>query len=396
MIVNDGSKDKTLEKLIENFDLIQVPYNYIEKIHTQPFRRLFKSMNPEYSKLVVVDKENGGTKADAVNAGLNVASYPYFINTDVDCILSKKAILHCVIPFINDKDVIAVSGIMSVANGCHIDHCEITEPYPPKFSLPLFQTVEYMRSFLVGKMGWSSINAMHNVSGGYGMFKTQTCIDVGGYGYDSFAEDMDMLWRLVTYSCDFEKKYKVIQIPQTCCWTEVPSNLKILYRQRTRWGRGLIQTFVNHRRLFFNKKYRQLGLLTIPYMFFFELLAPIIEFIGLIVLLYLAFTGGVNWYTAWIIFGAVFVFNFLVSITIILYDWLVGPSYRKLGSYFKLVLAAILEPFIYHPLIVVFSLIGYGNYLFRKEAKWGEMSREGISNKMNDANGKETIKNYGI
>ena len=80
-------------------------------------------------------------------------------------------------------------------------------------------------------------------------------------------------------------------------------------------------------------------------MFFFELLAPIIEFIGLIVLLYLAFTGGVNWYTAWIIFGAVFVFNFLVSITIILYDWLVGPSYRKFGSYVKLVLAAILEPF---------------------------------------------------
>lgn len=87
IIVNDGSKDHTLEKLIENFDLVEVPYAYTEIIYTKPFKRLFRSINPKYDNLYVVDKENGGTKADAVNAGLNVAHYEWFVNTDVDCIL---------------------------------------------------------------------------------------------------------------------------------------------------------------------------------------------------------------------------------------------------------------------------------------------------------------------
>lgn len=74
IIVNDGSTDKTLEKMVKHFDLVEVPFAYIERIKTKPFRRLFKSTNPEYKRLILVDKENGGTKADASNAGINVAS----------------------------------------------------------------------------------------------------------------------------------------------------------------------------------------------------------------------------------------------------------------------------------------------------------------------------------
>ena len=172
IIVNDGSKDKTLELLVENFQLVEVPFAYVEYIRTKPYRRLFKSTNPEYHRLIVVDKENGETKADAVNAGLNAASYPYFINTDVDCILSRDAISQCIIPILQDEEVIAVSGIMAVSNGCKVENGQIADPRPPHKPCALFQTLEYMRSFLVGKMGWSYINAMPNVSGGYGLFNT--------------------------------------------------------------------------------------------------------------------------------------------------------------------------------------------------------------------------------
>ena len=264
IIVNDGSKDSTLQKLIDNFDLVEVPYAYVAQLKTKPYKRMFKSTRPEFAQLKVVDKINGGTKADAVNAGLNAASFPYFINTDVDCILAKDAISQCVIPLLSEENIIAVSGAMALSNGCKLDKGQIIEAYPPHKLIPLFQTLEYMRSFLIGKMGWSTINAMPNVSGGYGLFKTNTVISAGGYSPDSFAEDMDMLIRMVAYCCESHTPYRAIQIPYTCCWTEGPGSLKVLSRQRIRWGRGLIQTFYNHRRLIGNWNYNRLGKITLP------------------------------------------------------------------------------------------------------------------------------------
>ena len=207
VIVNDGSKDSTLEKLIDNFKLVEIPFDYVELIKTKPFKRLFKSTDPKFDKLIVVDKVNGGTKADAVNAGLNVASYPYFINTDVDCILARDAIYQCILPVLDKEHVIAVSGVMAMSNGCKMKDGQIEEAYPPHALIPLFQTLEYMRSFLIGKMGWSAINSMPNVSGGYGMFDRKIVIAAGGYSPDSFAEDMDMLVRMVGYCCDFSLPY---------------------------------------------------------------------------------------------------------------------------------------------------------------------------------------------
>lgn len=114
----------------------------------------------------------------------------------------------------------------------------MVELRPPHTPCPLFQTLEYMRSFFIGKMGWSTINAMPNVSGGYGMFDKNVVMAAGGYSGDSFAEDMDMLIRMVGYCCDFGRKYRVVQIPANCCWTEVPPTLKVLYRQGYVGGMG--------------------------------------------------------------------------------------------------------------------------------------------------------------
>lgn len=381
IIVNDGSKDQTLEKLIEYFSLVEVPYAYVAQIKTQPYKRMFKSTRLEYARLKVVDKENGGTKADAVNAGLNAASYPYFINTDVDCILAKDAIFQCVMPLLNQENIIAVSGAMALSNGCKVSNGQILEAYPPHNLIPLFQTLEYMRSFLIGKMGWSTINAMPNVSGGHGLFSTEVVIAAGGYSPDSFAEDMDMLVRMVAYCCESGRAYRVVQIPYTCCWTEGPSNIKVLSRQRTRWGRGLIQTFSRHRRLIGNRKYRQLGLITLPYMAIFELMAPVIEFFGFATLIYLFITGAVNYENAVIMFLAIYIFCILLSIVVISYDYTTGGSYKNVKSYAWIMLAAIAEPFLYHPMVVFFSLKGYWNYISGKKAVWGEMTRKGFINK---------------
>lgn len=380
-IVNDGSKDRTLELLIETFEMVEVPFEYVEHVHSAPFKRLFKSINPAYARLMVVDKVNGGTKADAVNAGLNVISNPYFINTDVDCILSKDAMYQCIFPVIQDSHIIAVSGTMSMSNGASMSNGEIVDLRPSSRPIPLFQDLEYKRSFLVGKMGWSRINAMNNVSGGYGLFSTEVVVNAGGYSSTSFAEDMDMLTRMIAYCCDFNRPYRVVQIPHNCCWTEGPSNIKMLYRQRTRWGRGLIQLMWEHRRLLFNRKYKRLGLISMPYTFLFEFLAPIIETVGLGMTVYLAFTGGISWFSFFVTFLAIYVFSYMLSTFVVFYDYILGSSYTSRMSYLKLLLAAVFEPIIYHPLIVISSLVGYYRYITRQKAVWVSMERTGMKHK---------------
>ncbi len=377
-IVNDGSKDKTLDLLIENFELVEVPYEYVEKVHCAPFRRLFKSTNPRYSKLTVVDKENGGTKADAVNAGLNVITNPYFINTDVDCLLAQDSMYQCIFPVINDSSVIAVSGTMSISNGSTVRDGVLVKIRPSYRPLPLFQDLEYKRSFLVGKMGWSKINSMNNVSGGYGLFSTEVVVDAGGYTSTSFAEDMDMLTRMIAYCCDFKRKYRVVQIPHTCCWTEGPATLRMLFRQRIRWGRGLIQLMWNHRRILFNRKYKRLGMISMAYTFLFEFLAPVIEATGFLMMVYFAFTGAINWDTFFVTFFAIYAFSFMLSTFVVFYDYILGSSYTRTRSYLKLLFAALFEPFIYHPLIVICSLIGYFNFITRRKAKWKSMKHKGV------------------
>lgn len=380
VIVNDGSTDKTLERLIENFQLVEVPFQYMERIPAKPFRRLFRSTNPDYKRLIVVDKENGGTKADPVNAGLNVAQYPYFVNTDVDCILSPDAIFKCVRPMLEMNDVIAVSGTMTISNACKVESGKVVKNRVSWRPAPMFQTLEYLRSFLISKMGWSAINAMPNVSGGFGLFNRDVAIAAGGYSADSLAEDMDMLIRMIGYCCDFKQPYRVVQIPDNCCWTEGPNSIVQLYRQRTRWGHGLIQTFARYYRMIFNRKYKRLGLITLPYLLIFEFLAPLIELVGLITFLYLALTGAVNWGTALVIFLVVYVFCIVLSLVVVFYDYLHNRSYQGAFSYLKLVVAAMLEPFLYHPFIVLFSLRGYLKFLMRGRTEWGEMKRKGFSN----------------
>ena len=210
-------------------------------------------------------------------------------------------------------------------------------------------------------------------------------IAAGGYDSTSFAEDMDLITRMVGYMCDFSRPYKIVQIPDTCCWTEGPSNLAMLYRQRTRWARGLFQTLSIHHKMIFKKTYKQMGMLTLPYMFIFEFLAPIIELTGFIVFLYLAFTGAVNWNTAWMIYLTIYTFCQFLSIVVITYDYYVGMLYKRGYEYLWIIIASILEPIFYHPIITFCSLRGYLSYLTNRDFKWKKMERTGFNKKREKA-----------
>ena len=383
VIVNDGSKDSTLDLLIKNFDLVETPFAYVEKIRTKPVRRIFKSTNPEYDKLTVVDKENGGTKADASNAGINASVFPYFLCTDVDCILAKDSLLKMIQPVLDSRvRVIAVGATLRMSNSCEFnENGDITRVRPPKKVVPCFQEIEYLRSYLVSKMGWAFINAAPNVSGGLGLFDKSVVIDAGGYDPISHAEDMDMLIRMVAYMRDFNKSYKVVQIPVTCCWTEGPPNLSVLNRQRTRWARGLLQMFIVHRKFLFNPKYGRVGLVMMPYIFLFEFLAPIIEGVGIISMVALLITGRINFDTAFVLLGFAYLLGVTVSTLAVMFDLSVKKHYKRFREYLKLIIFSFFEILLYHPFIVFFSWKGYVDFLSKQNFEWGAMKRQGFEQK---------------
>lgn len=186
VIVNDGSRDQTLPLLISTFSLVKSDFPYVEKVYCQPVHTVYKSTDPQFFRLIVVDKINGGTKADAMNAGVNVAKYDYFINTDVDCLLSSDTLTKCILPVLDSPvTVIAVGATMRMVNGCDVKDGVITRVRPPHQLIPLFQETEYLRSYLVAKMGWSTINAIPNVSGGFGLFNKLVLISAGGFDSSS-------------------------------------------------------------------------------------------------------------------------------------------------------------------------------------------------------------------
>ncbi len=385
IIVNDGSSDDTLEKLVREFDLVKVPFFYQKHIDTAPIRGHYKSKSPVYSKLLVVDKENRKSKADATNAGVNSSQYPLFLCADVDCILKPDTIVKLVKPFIESKTkVIAAGAAIRSSNSCKVNEGFLLKIHFPKKWYPMFQELEYVRAFLFGRMAWSQLNSLILVSGALGMFDKEIAIEAGGYMHTSLGEDMELIIRMRKVMHDKKEKFKITYIPESLCWTEVPPNLKILMRQRIRWGRGLIQTLSIHKNMFFKPKYGRTAWFALPYFFFFEFLAPIIEAFGVILIvasliLSYFYPGFINY--EFLLWSLLFVYFFYINITIIsiLLDELLYKSYANIREVLMLIGMALIEPLFYHPIVVVAAIKGYWQFFTKKEAKWGVMVRKGFA-----------------
>tara|TARA_R110001583_G_scaffold25521_9_gene92241 strand:- start:8178 stop:9608 length:1431 start_codon:yes stop_codon:yes gene_type:complete len=383
IIVNDGSKDNSLELLIEAYNLVEVNYLINEQIKTKPLRKgIFKSTNPAFEKLVVIDKENGG-KADALNFGINISKSKYVACIDVDCLLLEDSLQKMIKPFLEltDVKVIASGGVIRIANSCTIKDGKLLDVNIPKKLIEIAQILEYLRSFLLGRMAWSRLNGLLVISGAFGMFDKKIAIQVGGYDTNTVGEDMEIIVRMRGYMEEQKIKYKVAYIPDPLCWTEAPDNYKILISQRNRWTRGTIETLRKHRKIGFNPKYNLFGMLSYPYWLFYERLAPIIEVIGILYFVILIALKNVRWDYALAFFILAYLFSVLFTIVAIFSEELTFHQYKKKGTGFKLIIVTLLEPFILHPFILYAALRGNFDYYFNKKKKWGEMTRKGLSKK---------------
>lgn len=351
VLVNDGSTDNTLSKMIQYFDMVQINRVYEMELGCEPIRAIYQSQNPAYSHLVLIDKENGG-KADALNAGINVSQKDLFLAIDVDCILESDALLKMVKPFIdnNNKVVIAAGGVVRIANSCEVNEGKISKVRYPRNFWAKFQVLEYFRAFTLGRMAWSKLNGLLIISGAFGLFDRKRVIRVGGYDKHSVGEDLELVVRLRRYMYEVEKvKYKVAFIPDPLCWTEVPETYKVLARQRNRWTRGAIDTILKHKKMFLNPKYGLIGMISFPYWVLFEWLAPLIQSIGLIYLFLVVVFGLLNVQVFITLLIFVLSFSVMYSLFAIFFEAYTFHKYKGISYLAQAFLFVLLEMFNDYP-----------------------------------------------
>ncbi|MVZ64640.1 sulfatase-like hydrolase/transferase [Sphingobacterium sp. DK4209] len=379
IIVNDGSKDDSIDRLVEAYQLEKVSFVVHGNLKTKEIIQVYKSKNPAFKKLIVVDKQNGG-KADALNVGINISKSDYIVCIDVDCIIDQEAILKLAKPFMEqeDKRLIACGGVIRLANNCQIENGKVVKVNLPKSLLGRSQALEYIRAFLLGRMAWSRASGLILISGAFGAFDKEIVLECGGYDHSTVGEDMELVVRMRRYMIEQGLPHQVINIPDPLCWTEVPEDKEVLKKQRNRWMRGTMETLWTHRKLMFNPKYGKLGMVSLPYWFFFEFLGPFVEFMGYIIFILFVLFGIINWSFFFSLFALVVFSSILYSVYAVCVDLVSHQVYSKRKDLTLLILTAAIEPFYFHPLIVRAGVAGMVDY-FRKKNGWGEMTRQGFS-----------------
>jgi len=377
IIINDGSTDSTFQELEKAFQLEQVNFAVNMEIPTQEIRGVYKSSLSTFPNLIVVDKENGG-KADALNAGINVSEKALFMAIDADSILEPDAVLKLVKPFLErtDRRVIAAGGVVRIANSCMIENGRIMEVRVPRNLLARMQVLEYTRSFLMGRIAWAKLDGLIIISGAMGMFDRDIVIQSGGYAH-TIGEDMELVVRIRRFMSESREKYKIEYVPDPLCWTEAPVSIGDFGRQRSRWTRGTIETLTDHSKIFFSTRYGAMGMLGYPFWFIFEWLAPLIELLGIIYVMVLYFTNNLSLNFILVTFLFVYTFALFFSTMAILYEEITFHRYERRMDVFRLWIAAVLEPFLLHPLNLFFAVKGNVEYMMGNR-KWGKMERKGF------------------
>jgi cellulose synthase/poly-beta-1,6-N-acetylglucosamine synthase-like glycosyltransferase len=374
IVINDGSKDATLQVLKDAFGLIPFPEAHRVQIQTQEIFGIYRStLHPH---LRVIDKSNGG-KADSLNAGINSSRCPLFCGVDADSILQRNSLQLVVQPFLRSPHMVATGGTIRAANGCDVSGGHLKSVDLPRNPWALLQVVEYLRAFLFGRLGWSSMNAMLIISGAFGLFKKSTVIEVGGYRTHTIGEDMELVVRIHQEMLAKNKPYKIEFVPDPVCWTEVPEDRNTLRNQRIRWQRGLSESLNLHWGLMFTRKASFAGWLAFPYMVLFEWLGPVIELAGYCWTFYAYWAGFLSW-SAFVLFLTLSIgLGILLSISGLLLEQMSFQMYPKLRHVYMLVLVAILENLGYRQLNCWWRMVGLYRWATQKESTWGTMKRKG-------------------
>jgi cellulose synthase/poly-beta-1,6-N-acetylglucosamine synthase-like glycosyltransferase len=374
IVVSDGSTDGTMDRLIEAFALVEEPRIWARTLPTQPVTRVMRSLRDP--GLVVAEKANGG-KADAVNAGINLARYPLIAPVDSDCLLDAQAILRATRNFVKDDSVIAVGGTVRPLNGATIIGGRATALRMPSRWVERLQIVEYARAFFLGRAGWSRMGALLIISGAFGIFRRDAVLKVGGFWTRTLGEDMELVMKLHKEHARAGVPYRIVFSPDPICWTEVPSDLRSLLGQRSRWHRGLWTNLWRHKDMLFNPRYGILGMFAVPFFWLFEGLGPIIEVIGFASLLVSAALGILDADIFWLFLSLAVLHGMVLSQVAAGVEAMLLQRYSSPSDRLVLFAASLVEFLGFHQLVAVERFLATFHTGARRR-EWGVMPRAGI------------------
>lgn len=375
IVINDGSKDRTLFKLIEAFALERVDITPDTRLSDTRVRGTYRSK--WHPNLIVVDKDNGG-KADALNVGIGFSRYELFCAVDSDSLLENDALLKVAEPFMEKpNEVIASGGTVRIANGADVKFGRVEKVYIKKNVWVIMQIIEYTRAFLCGRIGWNALNSTLVISGAFGLFSKRAAVAVSGYSHGCIGEDMELIIRLHQYHLENKIPYSIVFVPDPVCWTEAPENASALGKQRDRWQRGLADTLARNRHMIFNPRFGVVGLVALPFFLLVELLGPVFELLSFIVIGLSLFLGGFDAHLLWIFLCASLLYGAVLSMTAVLIEEFYFSKYSRTAQFVTLFGICLAESFWYKQMSTYWRLRGLWKYV-RGDRNWGHLNRVGF------------------
>ncbi len=376
IVVNDGSKDATIERLKQDFELIAIDRPQVAVLQVTKIRGVYRSRT--HPNLIVIDKENG-RKADAVNAGIGFAQTPLVCVIDADSIIETDGLLRAVEPYmLDDGTLVAVGGAIRIVNGCEVRGGSLRKIGIPREWLARFQVVEYLRAFLTARVANAEIDSLLLISGAFGLFRRSILVEIGGYRHDTVGEDLEVVVRIHRYCRENNIPYDIGFIPEIVCWTEAPVSLAGLRNQRARWQQGALETLGTHRKMLFNPRYGRIGMFALPQLMIEDVIGPPAELIGYLVIPAAWALGILSPDLALAFLTITFVFGTALSFgTLALEEAQLRrtPSAKDLV---RIAMAAVIENFGYRQANLVFRLIGIKRHL-RRETGWSAVPRVGFN-----------------
>ncbi len=375
IVVSDGSTDGTLKVLISEYALQASVRSYRNDLPSERIRQIYTSA--DYPYLVVIDKDNGG-KSDALNAGINAAQFPLFCNIDSDSLVDNISLLKVTDLFAKDWRVVAAGGTIRAVNGCLIEDGSVKKIKLSSKFWVRFQIVEYLRAFLFGRAGWSSIGGLLILSGAFSVFRRKAVVEAGGYQTNTIGEDMELVLRLQRKMKEIKRPYRVVFLPDPVCWTQVPEDYHSLKTQRRRWQRGLSESLFSNFEMFLNPRFGAVGMFSFPFFLVFEFLGPLIEISGYAVLIYAMVSGLLNPPFVLLFFSFAVVLGVLLSVAGLLMEEIHYRNYPNMRDVLILFVYAILENFFYRQLHTWWRFLGLLDFIFKKRG-WGIQSRKSFN-----------------
>jgi cellulose synthase/poly-beta-1,6-N-acetylglucosamine synthase-like glycosyltransferase len=276
------------------------------------------------------------------------------------------------------RRMVAVGGTIRVANGCEIRAGQVRKVSLSKKFLPLVQTMEYIRAFLIARLALSRAGVLTIISGAFGIFRRNIAVEVGGMSLDTVGEDFELVIKIHRYLLENRRDYRMRYVPEPVCWTEAPETWKLLGRQRARWERGALETLFKHGDMLLNPKFGRIGMLGFPYALLVDVLGPFTEVLGYIIvpLFYLTGLLSVEFMLAYT--ALTFIFGIFISTMSLILEEMELHRVPRPRDLLTLTCVAVLENFGYRQINNFWRVLGWYQFIIGRKA-WGEMKRKGLA-----------------